>query len=377
MTFSEILELDIIKLPKTQDIPEDGFREFFTDLFDEFLDIVVSSKNLSDQESFKEAHFKNGIGVLVKGIQNAIDRYYAGNPFNAYTSLRDSINDSRILSYLPSDMVFDEGSNFYRIREHQGNYLLDQKELFHIPFNLRGKVTTNRYSIPGFPSLYLSDCIYTAWEELQRPSYADMQIVRLENQMPINILDLSTTRYSEGNHTIEDEESTIGKSNWGDLYSVMVWPLIAACSVKVRDRNDPFKPEYIIPQLLLNWVRNNNSLEKRIDGIKFSSTHIDLNNEKVKGEFYNLVIPVKESLDHGYCSHLLKMFNMTEVVSWQLQQAAGASRRTIELEEFGIMLNDKRQIELIRGEPLKYSNSDFGMLEVWLNRMNAQKIDVL
>ncbi|MFW1494652.1 hypothetical protein ACEV9S_24505, partial [Vibrio parahaemolyticus] len=51
----------------------------------------------------------------------------------------------------------------------------------------------------------------------------------------------------------------------------MTWPLIAACSIRVKNPSDNFKPEYIIPQLLLQWARD----YKSIDGIRYTSTHIE------------------------------------------------------------------------------------------------------
>src|SRR5690606_36080601 len=98
----------------------------------------------------------------------------------------------------------------------------------------------------------------------------------------------------------------------------MLFPLIACCSVKVKNPEDTFKPEYIIPQLLLQWVRNND----RIDGIKYKSTHLTPELYKQEGELSNLVIPVKSNQAKGYCKHSKSLFEMTEVVSWQLHEYA-------------------------------------------------------
>lgn len=269
MTFKEILHQDIIKLPKTQEIPENSFREFFDAIFTKFLDMIKSSNNLSEERDFKADIFKNGIRKLVHGIQKSINAYYRDSPFDAYRFLRDGIKDSNIIGYLPPNSTFIKGANFYRMRVHKGNYLLAQKQLFHIPFNIRGKVSTQRYSIPGFPSLYLSNCTYVAWEEMQRPSFNEIQVSRLVNQRPIQCLDLTTSKYTNPKFNESISEGVIGY-RWNELYAVMAWPLIAACSVKVKNRKDSFKPEYIIPQLLLQWIRNNKG--KNVDGIKFSSS---------------------------------------------------------------------------------------------------------
>ena len=71
----------------------------------------------------------------------------------------------------------------------------------------------------------------------------------------------------------------------------MTWPLIASCSIQVNDYTDNFKPEYIIPQFLLQWARDN----KEIDGIRYSSTHIERNSLQGHSGLSNLVLPVKEN----------------------------------------------------------------------------------
>jgi len=61
----------------------------------------------------------------------------------------------------------------------------------------------------------------------------------------------------------------------------MIWPLVLACSVKVKNIEDDFKPEYIIPQLLLQWVRERDD----IDGISYQTTHIDFQIVYLKESF--------------------------------------------------------------------------------------------
>lgn len=89
-----------------------------------------------------------------------------------------------------------------------------------------------------------------------------LQGARFVNKQDVVYLDLTNTRYL-GKY---DQQATNAKL----IADVFMWPLIAACSIKVKHREDSFKPEYIVPQLLLQWIRNN----QEIDGIRFSSTHI-------------------------------------------------------------------------------------------------------
>jgi hypothetical protein len=154
---------------------------------------------------------------------------------------------------------------------------------------------------------------------------------------------------------------------------LIVWPLNASCSFKVLDRESSFKPEYIIPQLVLQIVRN----EQKWDGIRFSSTHIDLHEMKTaKGHFYNYVIPVKENKDEGYCDKLTNMFEMTHVIPWQIEHVFAKEQGTFIYGADETPYNVSA-IELISRQTLAYQYSVFGNLENKLFVMSTNKIKTI
>jgi hypothetical protein len=210
--------------------------------------------------------------------------------------------------------------------------------------------------IPGFPSLYLGTTIYVCWEELNRPNINEFQAVRLEATEPIKVIDLSPPKIDET-----------------DSYQIykflMIWPLIFASSIKVRNYEDEFKPEYIIPQLLLQWVRERNE----IDGICYQTTHINLSNSLSEGEFINLVLPVKENKSRGLCSALKQKFLMSNVTSIQLIECSTGGATFYGGN--GDILNKKIQkIELVKGRTFPYDYSIFGDLESTLLGMKTNEI---
>jgi hypothetical protein len=87
---------------------------------------------------------------------------------------------------------------------------------------------------------------------------------------------------------------------------IATYPLLAACSLTVVNKNEPFIPEYIIPQMLLLWVHNNN----RFRGIKyFSCSWMD---EARKYNAFNVVLPPKNISDNTHCSQLKAEFKLTK-----------------------------------------------------------------
>ena len=96
--------------------------------------------------------------------------------------------------------------------------------------------------------------------------------------------------------------------------------------------------------------------------------------QKSKGQFYNLVLPVKEVKDEGYCNQLASTFEMTETISWQLMEYAIGGQSFIGDDSDPI--NEKiPTIEIIKGRKYPYSFSALGNMESYLDGMSTKKIE--
>ena len=77
--------------------------------------------------------------------------------------------------------------DYYRIREiGKQPFRLERKELFHIPYNKNYLVGTERYSMPGYPCLYLASQAELAWYECGKPqkfAIAKFDIPKEENYL--------------------------------------------------------------------------------------------------------------------------------------------------------------------------------------------------
>lgn len=99
----------------------------------------------------------------------------------------------------------------------------------------------------------------------------------------------------------------------------LLWyPLIAACSFIRVNKADSFAAEYIIPQLLMQWVRNKVISEphngfSQLTGIR----HFSCASVKASDMGFNYVFPTsgrQVSADFPYCSVLSKAFRLTKPV---------------------------------------------------------------
>jgi hypothetical protein len=368
MDFADILFHTVTDLPvkRSSDKP---FRKHLKELLETFAEMVEDSSDFSKLKQLggSTTEFsKSDFRLLINGIYKTIDRYYEGNPASAYQTLDETLNFSKVGEMLWKDGILALNTDLFRIRRKSGNYPLEKCDLFHIPFEHRGRVRTQRYSIPGLPSLYLSNSIYVAWEELLRPDINEIQAIRLQNRKKLRFLDLSTDDY---NH--RSLEGVLEYKPKEIIRKIFTWPIIAACSIKVAEPDASFKPEYIIPQLLLQWIT-----KMDLDGIKYSSTHIQAAQRRHTGVFYNLVLPVKSlELEQGYCPILASLFSCTQVLPMQLRQFATTTGSFVGQETISANVNkDIFSLELIAGKEESYRNTSFGGLEHSLKGLNLEPI---
>ena len=189
--------------------------------------------------------------------------------------------------------------NYYRIRGI-GNTLfpLERKELFHIPFSKNYLIGTERYSMPGHPCLYLASQAELAWYECGKPqkfAIAKFSIPQ-EEENYLKFIDFSE-KLMPLKHSFfcwfhnEDDKAAVRKYLLKYIYT---YPLRAACSVVVEHHGAKFIEEYIISQLLLQWVRN----DEDFDGIRYESCS-DSDDVKSFGG-HNIVLMTKKFDSDGY-----------------------------------------------------------------------------
>lgn len=271
---------------------------------------------------------------LILYLSYTFEAYYSNSPEHAYRALQEALLLPEIKTILTNSkrLVIGRNNNFYRIRtieQPKGTVLPCPKikELFHIPYELRRYITTQRYSMPGFPCLYLGSSLNVAYHEVieaeinapykipptsEKKSYA----IRLSNNYRLNCFDLSPIPLQQYVNLINDPKadieqriSTIDKVN---KYGLM-WPLMAACYFQVAYKNKSkvnFKAEYIIPQLILQWFQRD--INNDTDGIRYLSVNMSHQSDKPEIVGHNFVLPAKQISEKGHCIILKNSFKVTD-----------------------------------------------------------------
>lgn len=383
MTIIKVLNDPIFTLPKFSD--NDTYPVFLENSFNTFLETIDQTNKGTIVEKIK-LH-KPILEKFCATLVQSLNTYYNGHPARAYSEFEEGMKLIETFLF-PKRVLSNSSDTIPLFRARVGsNRQYERKEMFHMPFELRNHVTTQRFSIPGLPCLYLSNSSYVCWEELKRPDIFKLQIsrYRLDNKK-FKLLDLSMTPYSllkmleltTSEEFLKDikQEQQYAIDGWDflTLSYLMKWPLIAACSIKVKEQNASFKPEYIFPQFLLQWVTHN----KKIDGIKYFSVEAHMTRHTDYSKFINYAIPIKESAESGYCKSITESFSLTEPVSWELMTIAepevikhDKKKQEQYIKTYGV---DNILLEVIKGKEILYWHTVFGKIEIELSQMELAKI---
>lgn len=225
------------------------YLKIIFDKYYELLDKVEERYEISD------AAGKLGIAIL-----DSLDEYYHGNTIAAYEKLKDKL--SSCLKDIIVENDIDQGQSFYRMRAE--NNLNSARDFFHTPFNKRYFCGPQRFSVPGYPTLYVAYSKSCCMLEME--GYHSLGEFQYKGNGKVKILDLTMNPPIGGKK---------GEQPIHEKIFLKYWPLIAACYVvntvpeNMDKRQAKFREEYIIPQLLSLYVKENLVKKGEIWGIRY------------------------------------------------------------------------------------------------------------
>lgn len=307
----------VLKLIKKFHLPlrrdDKSVRNYLDNYFESYIESLSIAVNMNHNRLMRDEFYEalgsklQMIKRLVNGIIEVLDAYDSAEMKLTYEKLNRILFEVKDYLYLKDFGNSKHVPDFYRIRV--GNSQYGREELFHIPFSKRKYIKPYRYSIAGYPCLYLSDSTELSWFECGMPNEFSVSKYRYssDKQDKFKVIDFSKnpldliTSVPIWYYNYPEDKSKIDEYVLKYLIS---HPLRAACSIQVRDRNVPFIEEYIFPQLLLLWIRQNDYF----DGVAYSSSSaIDAAHD---WNSYNIVLPAK-NIKNDYCVNLMGMFKIS------------------------------------------------------------------
>jgi hypothetical protein len=329
-------------------------------------------------------------------LQQATHAVFNGNTARAYEIFSQTVSRLEpFLLYPNKNAVEMNPMRLFKARRTlDGEFGLG--EMFHVPFEKRYEITTTRFSLPGVPCLYLGNSIYTCWEELDRPSFSQMPVSRFElSGKNLKFLDFSNQRdfikhsiirrpYQPHPKISEEREKELFDSTL-DLVKTFVLPrylqalpLMVACYIKVFNQRFHFKPEYIFPQMVMQWIMTQDD----IDGVKYLSTKCkDINHDfySFAQSFVNYAIPIQSFKETGYCEIMTKRIGLTDPITFGAFSTANPELAT-QVIDFEKDVKNKffhSPIFVINPDDAitRYSETQFGILEHELMKMPIKHIE--
>lgn len=333
MTVNDLLQHPILDIPK--DWREDGRESYYqhviqtvreyTSLVERLDDFEVDGRTTYMGQLPNTAFIQQPVRSINQALIHAIQRYFnQGSPSEAYRMFAEffaqSTKGQQYAMLSPdsflSSKVLREGDVLYRLRL-ESSYVPDAAGMFHIPFDRRYLVGNQRFSISGYPCLYAASSVCLAYQELRNPGWTSSlyaaKLRAVDNVIgQLVLLDLR-------NHVNEMRQRHLDKPHSYDgqlMKFFATWPLVMATSVPVRD-SDRFHEEYVIPQLVLEWVNNTSRGTGRgrfFSGIAFSSSRVSIT-DPTYFNAYNVVIPAHSSSPRGLCAVRTKQLQVSSPIT--------------------------------------------------------------
>ncbi|AWM14208.1 hypothetical protein DI487_10325 [Flavobacterium sediminis] len=361
-----LLTEEIFKIPIEQK-GSNSFPTFLKEELDKYAKVFEKTINpiieeYVEFESLEKGIILNKIKQFSNSLLESINLHYQGKVLESIEIFNNSLKEILFEEINTSDKIA-AGRKFYRARKDNESHFTSA-DLFHIKFEDRIHVTTKRYSIPGFPALYLGESTYVCWEEFDRTKFRSLWFSKFKNTVDLKIILIERLEdfLTEIEKVSKDFQLTF------ILRYLVTFPLSIACSIKVKNTKANFKPEYVIPQLLLQYV----SKDDNFDGIKFPSTKI--NYSKLKNvPSYNFVFPIKTNKEKGYCDFLTSAFELTEPTSLEIEEVIDNPHNQNTVHGY-TTYNEEKHFEIIEGLKTVYDSSAFGKIEKRLNVRDCKKI---
>lgn len=230
----------------------------------------------------------------------------------------------------------------YHIRNSADFNLDDKKEMFHISNNKKELITAHRYNLSGEPCWYLSNDLYLCWLECALPDIFCWCKIKTVSEKPLKLINFFRwnldSLYLLKKDFFSSDKNKKNKATDEILKYYTTYPIFAACSLKVENRNAQFVEEYLFPQLFMSWIKSNNDF----DGVAYST---ELNTTLFKGKshygepIFNIALPTKCFNKDGYDISLANDFEMNSINKLQITEEIFSEFNSV-LDEAKLLIND-------------------------------------
>lgn len=324
--FLDLMEHERLHLPMRWDGKD--FEAALSEVLDAYISELRSFSDLDrGEESYSSIRADLSQIISICGeIRACVREYHNGFPsraFAIFSLIMERLMQTPLEVYQKTGsikMFREDDLRLYRIRKVEQGINYKREDIFHVPASRRSMIATCRYSIAGYPSLYLTTSLKLGLEEAsdsrKKSIAARFKLMRSQPYLDIQVLELGIKPQDFLEQVQEGQEQRrfipLGKLRSPQVReNYLKWyPVVAACSFIRANRSAPFASEYIIPQLLMQWIRTQ-SKRDRLMGIRYFSCA----SLRASDMGFDYVFPVNNcDYKDGYCSVLREAFTLTKPV---------------------------------------------------------------
>jgi len=215
------------------------------------IDKYLKNCKTSDFQPIIKNVFCERINGFHYSIVNVVQHYLNGYPSKAYQLFEKALKDYEIANEIISLMQIQipKNSSFFRTQKnHTPNVrkyedfttnMHNPLDLFHPKFQHRRFVPSNRFSISGYPSLYISENLQTSYSEsFPNDESGSFHVVCFKNIRPLYFIDLSQKKLFRNKFLFEGVLPKKGKSSSFDVAGFLdnfgAYQLILASHIKMQ-----------------------------------------------------------------------------------------------------------------------------------------------
>ena len=283
-----------------------------------------------------------------------------------YEMVSELMNDSMAVSNLNESTAFP-GSNeeiqFFRARIGNPANEYAAKDMLYIPENMRSKAGNYRFSIPGNPSLYLSNTSYGCWSEIGYPNENEFNVSPIIFDGKQKILNLAIS-INDININGKISESKI--CTWIKLFMLSI-----ATSYRVMEEGRTFKSEYIISQAIMIACK-----KLKLDGIAYYSKRVS--NYVFSLCAVNLVLFVNyKDKEHNILNHLKIDDSFNYGMYKKLQPLQTTNNYQLRIIDPGHIINIGRFERQYVYRETEFYEFDRFLFDLWTNKkIKCKKDDI-
>lgn len=324
---------------------------------------------------------KDRVEALCASLLAAVKHVYLGHSARAFDSVASALDSVKEFLPIQGETHVARNTSVYRARLG-ARPIKSRLDMFHVPFERRDLISMQRYSVNGLPCFYAGHSIYACWEELGRPDLRDFQVCRVEyGSGAMRFLDFFWSTKNLRITAAWDQQRVSDFQMLDDrmLADYLIsWPVIASCSfIRAYSNGVPgaFAPEYILPQLVLQWV----CTQKDLDGVRYFSNRVGPDIEREWSLSLNYAMPARTCTSSGHCEVLKRKLHLTNPISWEMMSIADPTLTSgkISDEDKAIWLDGGSGTlvhEYLPGSKVPYWGTVFGRMEIQLLKLKAERL---